>query len=100
MKIIFAQIIAKVHIAERWGLIMLRRFANIAAKLLWRTNIPRSNIAKSAEIVRIEEDGYADVYNMEVSGTHCFSVNGGIIVHNCMDAMRYFVMTKKIMKRV
>lgn len=26
---------------------------------------------------------------MEVDGTHCFAVNGGIIVHNCMDALRY-----------
>ena len=31
------------------------------------------------------------VYNMEVSGTHCFAVNGGLIVHNCMDATRYLI---------
>jgi hypothetical protein len=43
-----------------------------------------------------------DVYNMEVIGTHNFSVNGGLIVHNCMDDIRYFVNTilrKKIGKK-
>lgn len=25
-----------------------------------------------------------DVYNMEVQNTHCFAVNGGYIVHNCL----------------
>ena len=34
-----------------------------------------------------------DVYNMEVIGTHNFAVNGGVIVHNCMDDIRYFVNT-------
>lgn len=37
------------------------------------------------------------VYNMEVDEHHNFAVNGGIIVHNCMDSMRYFVMT--VMRR-
>lgn len=30
---------------------------------------------------------------MEVKSHHNFSVNGGFIVHNCMDAIRYFVYT-------
>ncbi|GAA0115724.1 hypothetical protein UT300016_14510 [Clostridium senegalense] len=30
---------------------------------------------------------------MEVKDHHNFSVNGGLIVHNCMDAMRYFIYT-------
>lgn len=30
---------------------------------------------------------------MEVDGTHCFAVNGGLIVHNCMDDIRYFANT-------
>lgn len=37
--------------------------------------------------------GKQPVYNMEVSKFHNFAVNGGIIVHNCMDDIRYFVMT-------
>lgn len=41
--------------------------------------------------------GTADVYNMEVESHHNFAVDGGFIVHNCMDAMRYFVM--QVIKR-
>ncbi|WP_391503129.1 hypothetical protein [Clostridium botulinum] len=37
--------------------------------------------------------GKEDTYNMEVKGHHNFSVNGGLIVHNCMDALRYFIYT-------
>lgn len=33
------------------------------------------------------------MYNMEVKNHHNFSINGGFIVHNCMDAVRYFVNT-------
>ena len=29
------------------------------------------------------------VYNMEVETYHNFAVNGGLIVHNCIDAVRY-----------
>lgn len=39
----------------------------------------------------IRPAGTAPVYNMEVEGLHNFAVNGGMIVHNCMDAMRYYV---------
>lgn len=49
-------------------------------------------------VAKIERIPNTDVYNMEVDGTHCFAVNGGIIVHNCMDAVRYFVRTKRIVK--
>lgn len=40
-------------------------------------------------IKKLRYAGKADVYNMEVDAHHNFSVNGGLIVHNCMDAMRY-----------
>ena len=33
--------------------------------------------------------GYEDVYNMEVKDHHNFAVEGGFIVHNCIDAVRY-----------
>ena len=51
------------------------------------------------EVVSVHVAGYADVYNMEVAANHNFAVNGGLIVHNCMDAMRYFVHTMKIVRR-
>lgn len=50
-------------------------------------------------IKKIEIIGTDDVYNMEVKGTHCFSINGGLIVHNCMDSMRYFVFTMRLIRK-
>lgn len=43
--------------------------------------------------------GKQPVYNMEVDEYHNFSVNGGIIVHNCMDATRYFVKTMRLVQK-
>nr|DAO79519.1 MAG TPA: Intein splicing domain [Caudoviricetes sp.] len=40
----------------------------------------------------IRPAGTADVFNMEVEGTHDFAVNGGVIVHNCYDECRYMCM--------
>lgn len=44
-------------------------------------------------ISRIEEEGEEPVYNLEVEGTHSFSVEGGILVHNCFDSSTYGLMT-------
>ena len=38
-----------------------------------------------------------DVYDLTVPDYHCFSVNGGIIVHNSIDAVRYA--TERIWRR-
>jgi hypothetical protein len=43
------------------------------------------------KIKKIEKIANEDVYNMEVKEHHNFAVNGGYIVHNCMDATRYAV---------
>lgn len=51
------------------------------------------------EVVYVRAAGYADVYNMEVVDNHNFAVSGGLIVHNCMDSMRYFVHTMRIVKK-
>ena len=52
---------------------------------------------KYAKVKSIKYVGEQDVYNMEVEGHHNFSVNGGLIIHNCCDAARYFC--KTIVKR-
>ena len=62
-------------------------------------NIQKSNIVKSAGIKSIELDGNEDVYNLEVADNQNFAVNGGLIVHNCMDSARYFVQTMNIVKK-
>jgi len=41
------------------------------------------------KIKSIKLIGKADVYNMEVEKHHNFCVNGGLIVHNCYDAVGY-----------
>ena len=43
------------------------------------------------KIKQIKYIGKEDVYNMEVKNYHNFSVNGGLIVHNCIDSVRYAV---------
>ena len=44
------------------------------------------------KVVSITSAGQADVFNMEVEGTHDYVVNGGFVAHNCYDATRYFLM--------
>ena len=56
-------------------------------------NTIKQNSVQFVGIKNIEKIGKADVYNMEVKNHHNFSVCGGFIVHNCMDALRYFVYT-------
>lgn len=58
-----------------------------------RTNTKKQNAVHLVGVAKIEIEPNEDVYNMEVMGTHNFAVNGGIIVHNCMDETRYFAMT-------
>ena len=43
-------------------------------------------------IIEIKYIGREDVYNMEVRNHHNYSVCGGFIIHNCMDAIRYCIM--------
>ena len=58
-----------------------------------RTNTKKQNAVHLVGISKIEIEPNEDVYNMEVMGTHNFAVNGGVIVHNCMDDIRYFANT-------
>ena len=40
-------------------------------------------------MLKITKINNEDVYNMEVEKYHNFAVNDGLIVHNCMDCLRY-----------
>ena len=49
-------------------------------------------VGKNLDKVRIKSVEYVgkeDVYNMEVRDHHNYSVAGGFIIHNCIDATRY-----------
>ena len=95
----FVAIIVKAHIGEKWGMMMKKECANIAKKNIWQINTQKGNIVQSVGITKIEYLGKEDVYNMEVPFTHNFSVNGGVVVHNCMDAVRYFVKTMNLVRK-
>ncbi len=43
-----------------------------------------------AIVKAVREAGIADVYNMEVKNHHNFSVEGGLIFHNC----RYYLFSR------
>lgn len=59
--------------------------------LLISTKIQKG--AKFVGIASIEPCGTEDVYNMEVVGNHNLSIFNGLVVHNCMDEIRYFCNT-------
>ena len=40
------------------------------------------------KVKSISHAGKADVFNMEVEDTHDFVIQGGVISHNCADAVR------------
>lgn len=47
----------------------------------------------SVRVVSVTFDGYRDVYDLTVPFFHNFSICGGLIVHNCCDALRYIIKT-------
>lgn len=45
------------------------------------------------KVKSIRSVGKADVFNLHVEDTHSFLANG-LVVHNCYDAGRYFMMAR------
>lgn len=73
-----------------------------AATLSWRIATLRNKPARASaqrSCVSVSAAGRSDVYCLTVPGTHSFAVSNGILVHNCCDAMRYFVMTGREVMR-
>lgn len=56
-----------------------------AAQCGWRT------------VIAVVPDGVERVFNLETASTHLFTVCGGIVTHNCVDATRYAL--EPVMKR-
>lgn len=46
-----------------------------------------------AKVTAVRPVGRQDVYNMEVEAHHNFSVEGGLIVHNCYDGAGYGILS-------
>jgi phage terminase large subunit len=50
----------------------------------------QQTVAKScATVASVVKRGVAPVYNLEVEDTHTFLIAGGLVTHNCWDAIRY-----------
>ena len=94
MQTVSAAITAGLPSGERVVLIMRQGSANAATNHSPSISIPEPEHAaalvpvKSVQIVGVE-----DVYDLSVLRHHNFSVAGGLIVHNCMDAARYLIKT-------
>lgn len=68
-----------------------------------QTNTPASSPAARSVLLlcqRVEDAGVSDVYCLTVPETEAFAVEGGVIVHNCMDALRYAVMSGRAVAAV
>ena len=101
----FAPITANPRGEERLDLIMSKELAKYAGQSLLSTNMRQSVIVAvnakpvdALKIVKIRKLPPQPVYNMEVDKHHNFAVNGGLVVHNCMDETRYMCKTKHICK--
>lgn len=100
----FVQTSAKQHIDIIQELTAKHENANGVEKNLSQTNIAaRSSVAEAvaenmlqaSEIKKIEIVGeeVANVYDLEVENIHEFFANG-VLVHNCIDGIRYYVLGK------
>lgn len=84
---------AKPQHATTAGLTMKSEFAPRAEKLLLSTNIHEQNIAVANVVQNVEvlSISTAHVYDIEVEEAHEFFANG-VLVHNCIDASRYYTL--------
>lgn len=55
--------------------------------------VPEAARLDFVPVKAVRSAGREPTYNMEVDGFHNFSVNDGIVVHNCVDALRYVIST-------
>lgn len=87
-----ARTIARAHTEERPVSTMLKGHANDAEESTSQTSTVCGNTVR---VVGVTLDTKENVYNMTVDDNHNFSVNGGLICHNC-DSMRYLVHTYRL----
>jgi len=83
----FAQTHVSQHIEETQELTTLSEIASGAKKILWSTNIQTRLLARSRAQC-INDGVIKKVYDLSVDGQHEYFANG-VLVHNCIDAMRY-----------
>lgn len=65
---------------------------NISIKELAQNRAVELSHIKFVKVKSIRPAGRADVYNMTVDSVHNYTVEGGLVLHNC-DALRYLIKT-------
>jgi len=94
VKIGFAQTLASRHSVEHPGSTMKPGYANIAVNNMSVTNTRKEYTAPVYVLSNpVLEDETHDVFDLTVKGAHEFYAEG-ILVHNSLDALRYFVMRR------
>lgn len=62
--------------------------------------VPESAHGNCVRVRSVRKVGQADVYNMEVDEAHNFAIQGGLIVHNCLESLRYGLMSRPSPKTI
>ena len=89
----------KAELTMRKGSVLFVVILSKQANIQRHKPAPQNAEVQYVGIKGIKRSQSQPVYNMEVDDNHNFAVNGGIIVHNCMDAFRYYVNTARIWKQ-
>ena len=96
LQFVFVPTLADLHGDETAASTTKVEHVSCVKRLSLQTSTAKSGRAHEPALVRclaVRSAGRADTYCMTVPETGCFAVETGHIVHNCMDAMRYLVMS-------
>ena len=97
----FAAIVVKQHGEGKAGLMMKTEHVNAAGQGSAQINMEKPDVVpervrknsgtgtRFVAVQKVSPIGKQPVYNMEVQDHHNFLVQGGLVVHNCIDAVRY-----------
>ena len=103
----------QIGVSQHGAALMDAMTCNVNASSVQNHSRPTNILSPSAALKNVEqrqaqkrgvvclslrEAGQADVYCLTVPSTKAFSIEGGIIVHNCADEARYGCMSRPWMK--
>ncbi len=62
---------------------------NVKSKMVFAKLYSEGSRCKETRLISWTAQSKEEVYNLEVDNTHCFAIQGGIIVHNSWDSATY-----------
>lgn len=71
--------------------LLWQRIQNEAAQAFSILPSKLQNEGENKKVKSVERITLPAVYNLEVDVSHALVVNGGLVTHNCLDAMRYLL---------